>query len=372
MAKPETFERDKAQITVIVGGLAYEGWLSSEVERSLESIAGTFSIPVSLVPGVFPKINRQDAVQVKIGSTTVIDGYVLAAEPFYRKNDCGLRIVGRDRAGDLVRCSAIHKGGQWRGAKLDTIVKDILKPFGLSLTVEADLGTAIADFKLSHGETALDAIARAAKLRGILATRSESGGLLLTKAGTKRFKGAIVRGLNVIEMQGIGTDEQRHSDYFVYGQSNTVSDFELARGLKATAKDAEMKRYLPLIINADGNTTAQELKDLAQHTMRVRRGHSMGIRYTVEGWTFEGEAWPLNQRVAIYDDIAGLDGVEWLIASVKHTCDLKEGDVTELLVRPIEAYDTAPLKSKAVRRNWGNKGNTTNHGKGPHDKARGG
>jgi prophage tail gpP-like protein len=370
--KPETYTKDDAKISVIVGGLAYEGWLSSEVERSLESIAGTFNIPVSLVPGLYPKINRQDAVQVKIGETTVIDGYVLSAEPFYRKNDCGLRIVGRDRAGDLVRCSAIHKGGQWRGAKLDAIVRDILKPFGLPLEVATDVGAAIADFKLAHGETALDAIARAAKLRGVLATRSEVGGLSLTKAGTKRFEGAIVRGLNVIEMQGIGTDEQRHRDYYVYGQSNTVADFERARGLKATANDSEMRRYLPLIINADGNTTAAELKDLAQHTMRVRRGHSMGLRYTVEGWTWKGKAWPLNQRVAIYDDIAGLDGEQWLIASVKHTCDLKEGDVTELLMRPIEAYDTAPLKSKPVRRNWGNKGNTKNHGSGPNDKARGG
>jgi prophage tail gpP-like protein len=371
--KPETYTKDQAQIQVIVNGLAYEGWLSSEVERSLETVAGTFNVPVSLVPGLYPKIERQDAVQVKIGSTVVIDGYVLAAEPFYRANNCGLRIVGRDRAGDLVRCSAIHKGGQWRGAKLDAIVRDILKPFGLPLAVATDVGAAIADFKVGHGETALDAIARACKLRGIMATRSESGGLLLTKAGAAKFKGAIVRGLNVIEMQGIGTDEQRHSDYFVYGQSNTAGgDFEVARGLKATAKDAEMRRYLPLVINAEGNTTAQEMQDLALHTMRVRRGHSMGIRYTVEGWTYEGAAWPLNQRVAIYDDIAGLDGAEWLIAAAKHTCDLKAGDVTELLVRPIEAYDTAPLKSKPVRRNWGNKGNTKNHGEGPNDKARGG
>jgi hypothetical protein len=60
---------------------------------------------------------------------------------------------------------------------------------------------------------------------------------------------------------------------------------------------------------------------------------------------------------------------------VKQTCDLREGDVTELLVRPVEAYDTAPLKTKVKSRNWGNKGNTTNHPagpRGPSDKARGG
>lgn len=371
------FTRDDAKITVVVNGAAYEGWLQSEVVRSLEAICGTFSIPVALVPGQPPAIRRQDTVQVIIGTTTVITGYVLAAEPFYRRGDCGLRVVGRDRTGDLVRCSAVHAGGQWRNVGLLRIAQDLAAPFGLQVVADVDLGAPIVDFKLGHGETVLDALSRAARLRGILVTRDDQGRLLLTKTGRQRFKGEIRRGVNVIEMQGIGSDEERHSDYIVYGQSNTLSDdiehFELARTLKATAKDPDVNRYLPLVINGQGNTTVAELKALAEHTMRVRRGHSMGYRYTVEGWTFEGEPWPLNQRVPIHDDVAGLDGAEWLICSVRQTCDTKEGDVTELVVRPVEAYDDMPVKTKAVRRNWGNEGNTTNHqARGPEDKAKGG
>lgn len=371
----DQYTRDSARITVIVKGVQYDGWLQSEVERGLESIAGTFSIPVSLIPGQVPAVQRQDEVQVKIGDTVVITGYVLSAEPFYRRGDCGLRITGRDRTGDLVRSSAIHKGGQWLKADLKRIAADLVAPFGLQVAVEdgVDLGGPIADFKLWHGETVLDALARAARLKGVLVTRNDQGQVLLTRAGVKRFKGAIVRGQNVIEMQGVGSDEDRHSEYIAFGQCNTVDSFEHARSLKARAVDPEIKRHLPLVINADGNTTQKELQALVDHTMRVRRGHALGFRYVVEGWTFQGSPWPLNQRVAIYDDVAGLDGQEWLICKVRHTCDLKEGDVTELLVRPVEAYDTAPLKSKPVHRNWGNHGNTSNHsGGGPSDRARGG
>lgn len=370
---PERYTSDDAQITVTVGGTAFRGWLQSDVSRSLEAISGTFNIPVSLVPGDPPPIKRQDSVSVQIGGKTVMTGYVLQAEPFYRRDDCGMRVVGRDRTGDLVHCSAIHRGGQWRRAKLDRIAKDLVEPFGLSVVVDADIGDPIADFKLFHGETVLDALARAARLRGVLVTRDDAGRLLLTKAGQVRFAGSIVRGQNVIAMEGVGSDERRHSQYIAYGQRNVAGDdFETARSLKASATDPEVQRYLPLIINADGNTTQAELQRLAEHTMRVRRGHSYGFRYTVEGWTFKGEPWPLNQRVAIYDDVAGLDGAEWLIAAVRQTCDLREGDVTELLVRPIEAYDTVPLKTKPKRRNWGNKGNTTNHPRGPRDNAQGG
>jgi prophage tail gpP-like protein len=365
------YTRDDAKITVVVNGEAYDGWLESEVDRSLENLAGTFSIPVSLTPGSPPNIKRQDEVQILIGSRKVITGYVLAADPFYRGNDCGMRVTGRDRAGDLIRCSAIFKGGQWRNVKIDRIIKDILGPFGLELVVDTDIGDPVVDFKLNHGETALDAIARAARLRGVLVTRDDNGRVLLTKAGQKLFKGAIVRGQNVISMDSIGNDEDRHSQYFVFGQGNVMVDFDQARGLKAVAKDDEIKRYLPLVINADGNTTQAELQTQANHTMRVRRGHAYGFRYLVEGWTFQGEPWPLNQRVPIYDDVAGLDGAEWLICGVRQKCDLRAGDVTELVMRPIEAYDTAPLKTKVKRKNWGNKGNTTNHPRGPSDRAQG-
>ena len=364
--------RDAAKITVEVKGLLYEGWLQSDVERSIEAIAGTFSIPVSMIPGQPPAIKRQDAVTVRIGGVQVITGFVLAAEPFYRRDDCGYRVTGRDRTGDLVRCSAVHNGGQWRKAPLEQIAKDLLKPYGIEVKVEADLGAPLHDFKLAHGESVVDALARAARLRGVLVTRDDFGRLLLTKAGTRTFGGEIRRGSNVISMEGIGSDEQRHSDYIVYGQQNCSDDFEISRSLKARSKDPEVLRYLPLVINADGNTTQAELQTLVDHTARVRRGHAYGFRYTVEGWTHEGKPWPLNQRVAIYDDIAGLDGAEWLICAVRQHCDLKEGDVTELTVRPIEAYDTAPLKTKVKRRNWGNKGNSSNHSKGPTDGAQGG
>lgn len=367
MAAPLVPLREDARVAVTVGGQTFEGWLQSDVRRDLETIAGTFSIPVSLVPGSPPAIKRQDRVQVTIGRTQVMDGFVLAAEPFYRRGDCGLRIIGRDRTGDLVHCSAVAQAGHWRGATLTRIAQDLVSPFGLQVVADVDVSGAISDFKIAHGETVRDALARVAKLKGVLVSSDTQGRVLLTRAGVSRFAGAIVRGRNVIEMEGIGSDELRHSQYIVYGQSNTAADFEVARGLKAQAVDSEITRHLPLIINAEGNVTQAELQALVEHTARVRRGHAWGFRYVLEGWTWQGQAWPVGQRVAVYDDVAGLDGHEWLICSVRFMCDLHEGDVTELIVRPIEAYDTVPLKSKVVHRNWGNRGNRINHG--PIDEA---
>ena len=372
-AAPDLPPRDEDRITISVNGAAYAGWLQSEVQRDLETLAGIASIPVSMIPGQPPDIKRQDKAEVRIGQTLVMTGFVMAAAPFYRRADCGMRVQVRDRTGDLVRSSAIYQGGHWRKATLERICRDLAGPFGIDVVVApgVEVGDPIADFRLWHGETVLDAMARAARLRGVLLSRDQTSRVLLTRAGLERFAGAIIRGQNAIAMDDVGSDEGRHSEYRAYGQSNVSSgNWEAAWGIKAVARDEEVKRYLPLVINADGNTTQADLQRLVDHTARVRRGHSMGLRYLIEGWTWAGQSWPINQRVQVFDDMAGVDGKEWLIVRTRQTCDVHEGTMTELLLRPIEAYDTVPLKTKRKIRRWGGSEHSGDRVSGPTDKAR--
>lgn len=337
---------DQPVVSLRVAGQLFTGWLQSEVSRSIESLAGTFSIPTSLVPGDVPRIRRQDVVEVLVGDEVMITGFVMAAEPFYDDRGCGLNVAGRDRTGDLVTSSAVHKGGQWRGARIDRIVADLVEPVGIKVKVQADIGKALDDFKINFGESRLDAIARACKLRGVLPIPDGRGNLVLTKAGTSKAPGEIRRGVNVISMRGIGTDERRHSEYIVYGQGHVANDFDAARQRKAHAQDPEIKRYSPLVIPADGNISQADMQALVDHTARVRRGHSRGFEYTLEGWLVNGKPWPINARVPVFDDIAGLAGDEWLICSTRLSVDLQRGATTVVVVRPIEAYDSVPLKTR--------------------------
>lgn len=332
-------------VSIRVGGKVFTGWLQSEVSRSIESLAGTFSIPTTFVPGDVPQIRRQDEVQVLVGDQVVITGYVMAAEPAYDEQGCALMVAGRDRTGDLVTSTAVHKGGQWRSVKIDRIVRDLVEPFGIKVKVVADIGKPMADFKLAFGESRLDAIARACKMRGVLPVPDGLGNMVLTKAGTEKAPGEIRRGKNVISMRGIGTDERRHSEYIVYGQGDVAQDFDAARQRKARAVDRDVRRYCPLILPADGNVSQADMQALADHTARVRRGHSQGFEYTLEGWLVNGKPWPINARVPVFDDVAGLDGAEWIICSTRLSVDLKRGAATVVVVRPIEAYDTVPLKT---------------------------
>lgn len=372
----DRYTKDDAKIYVTVNGIDYEGWLSSDLQRSIENISARFTIPVTYIPGKRPEIYRQDEIRVRINETQVTAGNVLAAEPFYKRDDCGLKIEGRSRTGDLVICSAIYKGGQWRGARLNQIAQDLCGPFDIDVVVETDVGAGIADFTLQQGETVLAALSRAARMRGVLVTSNRHGQLLLTKAGKTKSHGAIVRGQNVISMESIGTDANRHSEYIAYGQkkaagggkqiltvggsaSDRSKKFGAAVQQKSSAKDPEMKRYLPLVLNGKGPSEFGDMKAMAEHTMRVRRGQAYGLRYRLEGWTYKGIPWDENTRVPIYDDIAELDGEEWIIAEIHSKVDIKDGDVTDITVRPVEAYDTIPMKPRGKK---GKKGRGTGSG----------
>jgi prophage tail gpP-like protein len=336
---------DQPEVMVRVRGQLLRGWLQSELSRSIESVSGTFSVPTSLVPGDVPAVQRGDEVEVLVGGVVMVTGYVQAAEPFYTLDDVGLNIAGHDKTGDLVVSTAMHKGGQWRGATVDRIVRDLLQPFGIHLVVDADLGKPLVDFKLAFGESYLDAIARVCKFRGVLPIPDGKGKMVLTKAGKTKAAGEIRRGRNVISMRGIGTDERRHSEYIVYGQGHVGASFDEARLRVARAKDAEITRYRPLVVPADGNVSQADMQALVNHTMRVRRGHSRGYEYTVEGWLVNGTPWQINSMVPVFDDVAGFDGAELLICSTRLSVDLKRGPVTMMVVRPVEAYDTVPLKT---------------------------
>lgn len=357
-ATPNTpiYTKESAQIYLTVNGVDFVGWQSCDLSFSMEDIARRATVPVDLIPGHPPAINRQDRVGIRIHNTVLMTGIVMAAEPFYRYNDCGIKVVARDITGDLIKASAMHKGGQWKNAKLDVIVADLLKPFGIKLRVLDDVGAVIKEFKLEHGETVLDAVARLAKKRQMILTSNPAGEAVLCRTGKTRVAGAIVRGQNVIEMDAIGTDEDRMGEYIMFGQSDVADDFEHAKSKKARVADKEITRYLPLLMNAEGKPDQADLQKQIEHQMRVRRGHAYGLKYKIEGWTTLGQAWDINQRVPIYDDMVGLNGEEWLISEIQYTVDVKDGDVRNVTVRPIEAYDILPeteRKNKGCKQKGG-------------------
>ena len=126
------------------------------------------------------------------GGAALITGYIDTIDIDLTDTSCRLSVNGRDKTGDLVDSSAIHGSGQWKNVRLEQIVRDICKPFGIEVLVQTDTGDAISSSL--DDEKAFDAIDRAARAKAILVSSSPAGQLVLTRASETLIETKLVEG----------------------------------------------------------------------------------------------------------------------------------------------------------------------------------
>jgi len=302
-------------VNLTLGSGIYGGWTTVRVVRSLEALAGSFEISLTeREPGaVRPRtFTTGEQCTVQLDGETVITGYVDDVAPSYDAEQHTIRIAGRDRTADLVDCSAIHKPGEWRAQTLDVIVAELARPFGISVRILTDTGKPFARFAIEQGETVFEAIDRLCRMRGVLATSTPGGTLVVMRAtGGARVPVTLEKGVNVISAAGRASQRERFSQYIVKGQhpGDDLWPTEMAAHLRGTATDAGVGRYRPLLVIAEDLTTTSSAGDRAAWEANVRSARSRRPSYTVQGWRTAdgGPLWAPGQTVRVVDDWIGLD-----------------------------------------------------------------
>lgn len=341
-------------VVLLVQGVPYKGWKSVEVSCGMEQIAGTFTMTASdkwqanaLAWPITPSLK----CFVLIGPSRVITGYIDESGPEYDERNHVNRFSGRDATGDLVDCSAIHKGGQWKKAGLQKIANDLCMPFGIPVTAETSLGKPFDVFALQDGETVFEALDRAARQRGVLLMSSGNGGLVLTRAGMSMIPTALVMGKNIERGAATYDYKDRFSKYIIKGQAPGGDEYSKPEDhmqLKGEATDSGVTRYRPKIIYAEQGDN-MTYSDRAKWECNVRAGRAIRVQYTVTGWEYlPGRIWQPNKMVPIIDPYLGIF-TPMLI--VRCTYVLEDGGSRTMLeLCPREAFELGPapnLKLKA-------------------------
>ncbi|CUI61858.1 Mu-like prophage tail protein gpP [Achromobacter xylosoxidans] len=335
-------------ITLVVGGQAYGGWKSLEVERGIEQLAGEFQLTLThRWPGEDAPIGLREGLpcEVKVGQDLLITGYIDTIDIDLTDTSCRLNVSGRDKTGDLVDSSAIHGSGQWKNVRLEQIVRDICKPFGIEVLVQTDTGEAISSFSLDDGEKAFDAIDRAARSKAILVSSSPAGQLVLTRASETLIETKLVEGLNIRRISARHTWARRHSEIRMKAQvaGNDNQFGATAAHIQAKATDPEIDRYRPLIIHSEQGLSNAEAKERAQWEVSTRMGRGKRAQIVVVGWRTGqdgqvGDLWLPNTLVRVTSPRMFLD-LDLLITSCRYTLDETNARRTALTVCRPEAFD---------------------------------
>lgn len=345
---------DARDVELLVGGLSYAGWKAVRASVGIDRCAGDFSLEVVEPVGaedVTRKIRPGDECALVVAGEVVISGYVDAVELAVDANDHRVTISGRDKAGDVMDCSAVHKPGQWRGQKVEAIAKQLLQPFGIEVKADVDTGAALASFALQEGETVYEALERAARLRGLLLVSDGVGGLVFTRAGLQRADDQVIYGLNMLQGQASFDVKDRFSSYVVKGQCACSDDWnsEAALQVKGTARDVQMRRYRPMVVTGEAQDAAGTLMQRAQWEADVRRAKSMQFELVVQGLRqANGKVWRHNRLVRVLAEPLRLDG-DLLIAAVTYLVS-DRGTFTELHALPADAFAMLDTGSKAAGR----------------------
>lgn len=343
-----------AELALICNGQVHEGWESMRISRSMEHCANSFQLGVSeLWPGQARTytVMPGDACEVRLAGATVISGYVDDVDLQMDGRQHAVALAGRDKAGDLVDCSAVVKGGQWLGQRVETIAAQLAKPFGITVTTAVNTGKPLASFALQEGETVFDAMDRAARMRALLLVSDAKGGLVITRASTDLVATPLVMGGNILHARVKMSLRDRFSRYIAKGQKNPAlawsGDTTAAKPsaqVRAEAVDPEVPRYRPFIITGECQDVDASLKQRVQWEANVRAARSVEVVVRVAGWAHADGVWEPNKLATVSIPQLRIQTGQLLIKTCQYSLG-NDGSITELTLTRPDAFTLLPLKA---------------------------
>lgn len=330
-------------VALVVDGQAYLGWTDVSIERAIDTLVGSFDLTLSAKAETGAEdwpVKQGQSAQVVLGGKPLVTGWIDKIRRTIDADQRSISVSGRDKACDLVDCSALNKPGSWRNVSLAKIAAELAKPFGVTITVTGDAGKPLSRFALQQGETAFAAIERLARYRGLIAFSDGRGGVIIGNPDSGSRIGGLTEGVNIKSIDTELDDSQRFSEYLIKGQASGSQQRhgKVVAQVKGEAKDASVGRYRPMLIVGEEQSDAASLKKRAAWERQTRAGKAEKSTVVVPGWFAEGTTvWEPGKRAALSAPSNRVSG-DRLIERVVLTRSAEEGTLTELTLVPPEAW----------------------------------
>ena len=336
-----------------IDGRSYGGWKNVRISRGIEQLAGDFTLGLT---ERWPRmldvrvVRPGERCEVLIDGEPVVTGYVDAVSPRYDANSHQVTVTGRDATADLVDCSAVAGDGRVSGSTLAGLARIIAKPFGLPVVVVGNAGATPlpGEYALEEGETAFEALERAAKFSGALLYSDGRGRLVIGNAGADRAGADLVEGVNIKSASAEWSWRERFSTVTVKGQAaGDDEDFgETVSQVSSRATDPAINRYRPLVVIADTQTVTATAANRAEWEVKVRRGRGARATVTVSGFYAGDRVWTPNMLAHVRSAWLSADR-DMLISRLTYMLD-EAGRRTELELTLPETF--APLGELKVKK----------------------
>jgi prophage tail gpP-like protein len=282
------------------------------VSKSIETASGMFSITIC---GGKLQYKYRDTVEIFISGSIVLKGKIERIDAYSSAEANEYVYAGRDNTGDFIDSSFDTVVEFNRSLNLDKIITDLSSPFGITVKSEVS----VANFTTGElptayaGQNIFEFCDKLCRIRSVLLTSSDDGGLLITDEGvTKNDKNIVFGGdySNAFERSYFYDHTKEFEKYVVYSQNNSTLD-DLNNLVNVKAIDGAGTRTKTLIEN--NSLHVGECLARARFERDIDKRKAM--RYTVK--VSGHPLYKRNELVNVKDTFLAIDET-MLIVSVQY------------------------------------------------------
>lgn len=348
---------------LLIDGKKYLGWKEIRITRGIDRCAADFQLAVATRwPGLDDEwaILPFAACQVLLDEDVVISGYVDGVDTTMDATTHAIRVTGRSMTSDLIDCSALIEGGEFRDSSFAAICAAVAAPFGIVVKDPSGAGARpIPAEAADQTETCFAFLERLARMAGVLLTDDAEGALLLGRLSENRASGVLKLGANIKAANVQLQVEKRFDRYLVKAQNpggaSWVSELDAGGNqgarpgtrpqpaINGLIRDEAVPRYRPFVMQAEGEGTGDDARGRALWQARRDAAESINVKVTVAGWRQEdGRLWQVNELVPVIMPQLGFEE-DLLVATVSYSLTDREGAQTILTLAPPEAFTPAEV-----------------------------
>lgn len=349
-------------VTLVIGRQQISGWERVRITRGIERLPSDFDIELTeKYPGDVSNVVIQAGMTcvLKIGSDTVVTGYVDKYIPAIDSDTHIIRVTGRGKCQDLVDCSAEWPTGQISSTNALDIATKLAAPYGIKVIPPLASFTLIAipQFNLNYSESPASIIETVTRFSGLLYYEDVNGNLVLSEISRTAAGSGFQQGVNVQRAIATFTMDQRFRFLEVRIQSMSVNqdsgmggDITWPQPPTTVADGGVIRHRKKSIICEFGGVPSQvqglDVMGLRRFHWEVARrfGRSYKVEITTDSWRdVTGKLWTPNTLVPIDIPAVKLPGVQYVISEVTFERSLETGTTARIIAMPAEAFSLEPL-----------------------------
>lgn len=339
------------QLTLRVNGKDWVGFTSASFELSETDPVPTFTLASTQLPEAFNNAAiGQNLLEVFAGRQLLVTGY--ATEVAVNAAPSTGRVITVRGAGKLVDLVRASVEGSFTDTTGDVVIREILKPFGLTMVDQGVNWNRIVAYTIATGQSALGAIYETLQLQQATCTATPSGELFIRGAKSSRSPTAASNGYANFKSYSVKwKPAAAYSSISYVAQDPLGPDGESQPSLfnLAQSTDENVQRFRPLLRGLGPYADAGGLREATEKAVLRQSGEDHELNVSVTGWRRKnGDLLTPGTVVAVQLPDEGIDG-RYTIQTATLTQDPEQGTNAQLRMVPFAAtQNEAPARRGVV------------------------